>query len=233
MALFFPRFGDKSRRESMLFSKRVFALILLLFLFFLGSCHTEAKKREAHFVRWVIDGDTVVLENGQKLRYAGINAPEIRHEDQPAEPFGYEALKFNIRLVKHKKVFLEWPKQRRDRYGRWLAYVFLRDGTFVQAELVKRGLAFVCYMPPNLKYYDFLLKLERKALRRGVGLWGGSYFCGEPYYIGDKRSRRFHRPACRYGRDVSRANRIIFHDMKKAFYEGYCPCRRCRPWPGK
>jgi len=209
-------------------------IVLIGLIFWLWSCQVGAGKREAHFVRWVIDGDTVVLENGQKVRYAGINAPEIRHEDQPAEPFGYAALKANIRLVKHRKVFLEWPKQRRDRFGRLLAYVFLPDGTFVQAVLVKRGLAFVCYEPPNLKYYQDLLRLQRQALQAGRGLWGGDYFYdGTPYYIGNRRTRRFHRPDCPFGRQTSRRNRVIFRKMKEAFYQGYCPCRKCRPWPAQ
>ncbi len=203
----------------------------LLFLFLSGlSC---ARKLERHYVRWVIDGDTVVLENGVHVRYASINTPEIPHEDEPGEPFGQAAKRFNLKLVKGKTVLLEIAEEPRDRFGRLLAYVFLPDGTFVQEELVAQGLAFVCYLPPNLKYYDRLLKTERQALRKGRGLWGADLFRGEPYYLGNRRSRRFHRPGCPYGRKTSARNRVIFKDMKEAFFEGYCPCKKCRPWPGR
>ncbi|AEH44802.1 nuclease (SNase domain-containing protein) [Thermodesulfatator indicus DSM 15286] len=207
--------------------------IFLCFLIFWLPLGCNAHK-ETHYVRWVIDGDTIVLENGQKVRYAGINAPEIAHEDKPGEPFGRKALKYNIKLVKGKKIILELAEEKRDRFGRILAYVFLPDGTFVQEALVKKGLAFICYMPPNTKYFERLLEVQRQAMRQKIGIWGvDSLFEGEPYYIGNKRSRRFHRPSCRLGLKTSPRNKVIFRSMKEAFFEGFCPCRKCRPWPGK
>jgi len=82
-------------------------------------------------VRWVDDGDTIVLIDDRRVRYIGINAPEIEHGDQPADPFGYEARELNRRLVFRKKVRLEYENQKTDRHGRVLAYVFLSRGTFV------------------------------------------------------------------------------------------------------
>jgi micrococcal nuclease len=90
-------------------------------------------------VNWVIDGDTVVLSNGQKVRYIGINAPELAHDGHKAEPYGDEAKRFNASLVDRKKVRLEFDKERNDRYERLLAYVFLKDGTFVNAEILSRS----------------------------------------------------------------------------------------------
>ncbi|OAG27872.1 thermonuclease family protein [Thermodesulfatator autotrophicus] len=209
-----------------------FWFFLCLFIFW-SPIGCDAYK-EVHYVRWVIDGDTIILENGQKVRYAGINAPEIAHEDSPGEPFGREALRFNIKLVKGKKVVLELAEEERDRFGRLLAYVFLLDGTFVQEALVREGLAFSCYMPPNVKYFERLLAAQRQAMHQKRGLWSDeALFKGEPYYIGNKRSRRFHRPSCGFGRKTSLRNKVIFHSMKEAFYEGFCPCRKCQPWPGK
>ena len=206
--------------------RRVFSFFLLFFL--VASCHA---RKEVHFVRWVIDGDTVVLENGEKVRYASINAPEIPHEDEPGEPFGKEALRANIRLVKGKRVLLELAEEPRDRFGRLLAYVFLPDGTFVQEVLVAEGLAFACYLPPNTKYYPALLEAQRRAIKKGKGLWGETLLKEEPHYVGNRRSRRFHRPGCPYGRRTSPRNRVIFKSLKEAFYAGFCPCKKCRPWP--
>ncbi len=207
--------------------------IIPFFIIFLLAFSAGAHKKGVHYVRWVIDGDTVVIETGEKVRYAGINAPEIAHNNEPGEPFGQAALKANIELVKDKRVLLEFAKQDRDRFGRLLAYVFLPDGTFVQEELIRRGLAFVFYNPPNLKYFKRLLRIQQQAIREQKGIWSMDYFDGQSYYIGNRYSKRFHRPDCPYGRNTSRRNRILFRDMKEAFYQGYCPCKRCRPWPGK
>ncbi len=209
--------------------KRVIIFLAVFFWAFSAGAH----KQEIHFVRWVIDGDTIVIETGEKVRYASINAPEIAHDDEPGEPFGKEALKANIALVKNKTVLLEFAKQDRDRFGRLLAYVFLLNGTFVQESLIKQGLAFVCYNPPNTKYFERLLQIQQQAIKEKKGLWGGDYFKGEKYYLGNRRSKRFHRPNCPFGQSTSRKNRIIFKDMIEAFYQGYCPCKKCRPWPGK
>lgn len=118
----------------------------------------------------VIDGDTIVLENGEKIRYIGMDTPETKHPSKPVEYYGKEATEANRRLVENKTVRLEFDAQERDRYGRLLAYVYV-DTTFVNAELVKQGYAKVSTYPPNVKYQDVFLKLEREAREEGRGLW--------------------------------------------------------------
>ncbi|WP_169352771.1 thermonuclease family protein [Thermodesulfatator atlanticus] len=214
-------------------NKLCFSVSFLLLFFAWITLSTCQAYKNAYSVRWVIDGDTIILSNGEKVRYAGINAPEIPHEDQPGEPYGKKALRFNIKLVKGKKVIIEPAEEKRDRFGRLLAYVFLPDGTFVQEAIVSAGLAFACYTYPNVKYFDRLLAAQREAMRYKRGLWWEeNLFRGEPFYIGNKRSRRFHRQSCGFGKRTSARNRVIFSTMKQAFYEGYCPCKKCRPWPG-
>ena len=88
------------------------------------------------------DGDTIVLTNGWRVRYIGINAPEIDHENQKAQPYGYEARSFNRKLVSYRKFGLEFDQERYDRYGRLLAYVFLSDGSFLNERMLENGLAF-------------------------------------------------------------------------------------------
>lgn len=136
---------------------------LLLFLFILlliPSCSPEGVR-----VVKVIDGDTVVIEGGMKVRYIGINAPEMD------EPFGKEAYEFNRQLVEGKRVRLEKDISDRDRYGRLLRYVFV-DGVFVNGELVRQGLARAKAYPPDLKYQDILKKLEEEAKEHKRGIWG-------------------------------------------------------------
>ncbi len=126
---------------------------------------------EWHQVQRVIDGDTILISSGETLRYIGINTPETVDPRKPVEYFGKEAAEFNQKLVEKKKVRLELDVQERDKYGRLLAYVYLEDGTFVNAELVKNGSARVATYPPNVKYQDLFLKLERSARENNRGLW--------------------------------------------------------------
>ncbi len=87
------------------------------------------------------------------------------------EPFGKEAAKANRKLVDGKTVRLEFDVQQVDRYNRLLAYVYLKDDTFVNAWLVEHGYAVVMTIPPNVKHQDLFLKLQREAREKGRGLW--------------------------------------------------------------
>ena len=118
----------------------------------------------------VIDGDTVEIEGGERLRYIGIDTPEIAHPSQPGEYFGEEAAEKNRELVLGKKVRLEGDVQDRDGYGRLLRYVWLGD-ILVNAELVRLGYAYSYTLPPNVKYQEFFLQLEREAREKKLGLW--------------------------------------------------------------
>ncbi len=175
-----------------------------------------------------IDGDTVVLSDGRHLRYAGINAPELHPEDGPPEPFARQAWLRNRELVKGRPLRFEPATRARDRYGRLLGYLFLPDGRLVSEILVSEGLAMVCYYPGAIRYYRRLLAVQREALRAGRGLFATLKASQGPY-IGNARSRRFHRPDCPRARRIRR--RVIFRSLEEAFRAGYCPARGCRPWP--
>jgi micrococcal nuclease len=121
----------------------------------------------------VVDGDTIhVRINGrvEKVRYIGVNTPEVHHPSRGEEPGGQEATAVNTSLVGGRPVRLELDVQVRDRYGRLLAYVWV-DDVMVNAELVRRGYAQVMTIPPNVRYQELLLKLQREAREAGRGLW--------------------------------------------------------------
>jgi micrococcal nuclease len=121
----------------------------------------------------VIDGDTIDVElDGRpvRVRYIGINTPETKHPTRGVEPYGPEAADANTRLVAGQTVHLELDVERRDRYGRLLAYVYVGD-TMINAELVRQGYAQVATSPPNVKYQGLFLKLQREAREAGRGLW--------------------------------------------------------------
>ena len=121
----------------------------------------------------VIDGDTIqvlVGERLEKVRYIGVNTRELHHPQKGEEPGGREAADVNRALVDGRRVRLELDAQLRDRHGRLLAYVWV-DGTMVNAELVRRGVAQVMTVPPNVRHQAWLLRLEREARTSGRGLW--------------------------------------------------------------
>jgi len=121
----------------------------------------------------VIDGDTiVVLINGleYRVRYIGINTPETVDPRKPVECFGREASQRNRELVEEKTVELEKDVSETDQYGRLLRYVWV-DGEMVNAVLVSEGYAMVVTYPPDVKYQELFLELQRQALAEGQGLW--------------------------------------------------------------
>lgn len=136
---------------------------------------TPTPEREAALVVDVVDGDTIKVELDGRLytiRYIGIDCPETRDPARPVEWMGPEATEANRRLVGGQIVYLERDVSETDRYGRLLRYVFLADGTFVNAELVRLGYAQVSTYPPDVRYQSLFLEMEREAREAGRGLWG-------------------------------------------------------------
>jgi micrococcal nuclease len=130
---------------------------------------------EAVVVR-VIDGDTIqvrISERIEKIRYIGVNTPEVHHPAKREQPGGQEAARLNRELVQGRRVRLELDVQERDRYGRLLAYVWVGE-VMVNAELLRRGYAQVMTVPPNVRYQNLFLRLQREARDSGRGLWRGA-----------------------------------------------------------
>lgn len=115
----------------------------------------------------VIDGDTVEIEGGERVRYIGMDTPESTNQH---ECFGEEASARNRALVEGRVVDLETDVSNRDRYGRLLRYVYL-DGVMVNEQLVQEGYATVSTFPPDVKYQDRFLAAQRAARDAGIGLW--------------------------------------------------------------
>ncbi|MGD8893335.1 MAG: thermonuclease family protein [Desulfobacterales bacterium] len=202
--------------------------LFYLFVFFL-SFFLAGRSLFAHewfHVKWVNDGDTIVLADGRHVRYIGINSPEIDHEKNKAEFFGYEAKKYNKTLVLSKMVRLEFDKETHDRYGRTLAYVFLGNGVFVNNAMIEQGYAYCLSRRPNIKYDQVLLRSQRDALSSERGIWK----CWQEKkgrYWGNRKSKRFHYTTCPFGKKISRKNKIIFFRIRDAFWAGYAPCKKC------
>jgi len=132
----------------------------------------------------VVDGDTLLLESNERVRLIGIDTPEMHDsnklkrdaqrsgEDQAAiKQLGRRSYEFTKSLVEGKSVSLEFDVERYDKYKRLLAYVYLPDGTFLNAKIVEAGYASIMTYPPNVRYADLFLKLYRQAREERRGLW--------------------------------------------------------------
>jgi len=146
-----------------LWNKGWVIITLALVLALLATGCSELNEN-AVFVTRVIDGDTIEIASGHRVRYIGIDTPER------GEPYYWEALNANRALVEGKKVRLERDTEDKDKYGRLLRYVWV-DDTMVNAELVRLGYAYSRFYPPNLKYQTHLLQLEEEAREQKLGLW--------------------------------------------------------------
>jgi len=136
-------------------------------------------------VKRVVDGDTLVLENGERVRLIGIDTPEMHESNKlyrdsqrsqqdiaTIKALGRRAYLFTKDLVEGKRVSLEFDVEKYDKYDRLLAYVYLKeDGTFVNAKIVEAGFASLMTIPPNVKYADLFLKLYQEARKDKRGLW--------------------------------------------------------------
>jgi len=118
----------------------------------------------------VVDGDTVVLDSGEKVRLLGINAPELHHPDYPVQKYGQEAKDYLKNRVEGKKCRLEYSiLDQYDKYNRLLALIYL-DGALINGELVKKGLAFATPNKYISKTREFLV-IENIAKKFKLGLW--------------------------------------------------------------
>jgi len=204
--------------------RKSYLIIIIVSLMSLGFAHPPY-----YSVKHVMDGDTILLETGEQIRYLGIDAPEFAHDGEPNEFMAVESSHFNRAAVSKSRVRLEFDQERKDHHGRLLAYVFLEDGDMVNVLLVKKGLARVLAVKPNLKYFQILLDSQRAAMRDKIGLWTKTTERPEPFYLGNRKSYRFHRPGCPFAKEITPANVIKFPDSSKAYWEGFSACRRCKP----
>ena len=208
---------------------RLFRIILLAAIFNpVGWLPAAGAADEWIRVRWVDDGDTIVLADGRRVRYIGIDAPEIAHDrhGQKAEPFGYEALGLNRHLVHRKRVRLELDEETHDAYGRLLAYVFLAGERMVNEEMLVNGYAYVLPHWPNRHYAQQLLNAQRTAMRDERGIWR-QWKQSQGSVVGNRRSRRFHAPSCPNIDRISVRNRVSFATPWEAFWQGYAPAKGC------
>ncbi|MBL7081343.1 MAG: thermonuclease family protein [Candidatus Omnitrophica bacterium] len=162
-------------------------ILLFIFSFFYLGCFSPSGRHYEYsdiLVRRVIDGDTFLLENGKRLRLIGIDTPEIhgcdklyrdarrtRSNVRTIMKLGRRSYEFVRNLAEGERVRLEFDLERYDQYGRLLAYVYLKDGIFLNAKIVEEGFASLMTIPPNVKYARLFHELYQEARANQRGLW--------------------------------------------------------------
>jgi micrococcal nuclease len=153
------------RRRNPLFFRVFFAACMLVYVC-LPPTLAGAEGLDARFLR-ALDGDSLRVDHAGEvleIRLIGVDAPEYRQE------YSRKAKDFSQRFCQGKTVHLEFDKERRDRYGRTLAYVYA-DGRMLNEELVRDGLALPIWIKPNTRYYDRFKQAEGEARREKRGFW--------------------------------------------------------------
>lgn len=156
---------------------RRFNFLLPLLLFSFLNCQPVATNSADYFpITRVVDGDTFWVDDGspkgKKIRLIGVDAPETRKSSRKdVGYYGEEAKHFLLEMLSGESVRLEYDADRTDRYGRVLAYAYLQDGTFINAELLRNGFAMVLTVPPNIRYAEKFVDLQRQARAKRKGMW--------------------------------------------------------------
>ena len=171
-------------------ARHVVALVLIALSYAAMKVAPHAKQspgetgETVYYVERVVDGDTLKLSGGERVRLIGVDTPEVHYSNKllrdakrqnkdigTIQGMGRKASEFTKKLCDGKKVRLEFDVEKHDKYGRLLAYVYLEDGTFVNAKIMEEGYGQVMTIPPNVKYADLFLQLQRQARNGRKGLW--------------------------------------------------------------
>lgn len=189
------------------------------------ECHVE----ETAVCTKVVDGDTIYLDNGEKVRFVGVNTPERGVE-------GYIASKnFVQKLCFNKKVGIDIDDSKHnDRYGRTLGVVIV-DGKNVNEMLLKEGLAEIMYMPPSEFYpynwanSDTHVADTHTSSSSHTSDSSSSSSSSSGSYVGNSNTGKFHISNCGSVSKMSEGNKVFFNNRDDAINQGYVPCKRCNP----
>jgi len=154
--------------------------LFLAVLLYLPSIAPATDCSSTHYdenasIKRIIDGDTLHLSDGRRVRLIGINTPELGKKQQHAEPLAEQA-KQRLQKLAGTQIKLRWGKEKKDRYGRLLAHAFTPDGRNINALLLATGMAAAIQIPPNLWAYRCYLRTENLARKQQFGIWGQPYF---------------------------------------------------------
>jgi len=212
-----------------------YRLSVILLCLLVSSCivveinEAESDESEIYFVTRVVDGDTVLLDSGEKVRFLAINTPE------KWEYYYVEATQALRDLIENKTVVLVRDVSDKDKYGRILRYVYLEDDTFVNAVMVDGGYAKAYHYPPDTLHYDQMLNLETQAKAEGIGIWNVTASSGSDAgkypedckYVSSKSGAVYYSVECKYANRILVKNRVCFENSEQAVEAGYRLTAKC------
>lgn len=219
--LFLKRINSGAFRGSVLF-------FILLFLL----CPAASNALEAR-VKYVIDGDTFVLEDNRSVRIASIDTPEIGRHGDKDQYYAANARHELNSLLRGNVVRIELAGDHKDHYDRLVGWVYV-DSLFVNEHMVRQGYAFYYYHKNNKrKFQNILLQAQTKAYKEKKGFWPvivrEKGF--DKIWIGNRNSYRCFPENHKTAKRISRRNRVFFPNLGKAFESGYSPARNVGFWP--
>ncbi len=184
----------------------------------------------SYLVKQVFDGDSLVLEGGAQVRLVGIDAPDMKDNMY----YFNEARDFAKDLLEGKAIRLVQAKESSDRYGRKLAYLFLRRGEskiFVNAELVRQGCAYAWPYKPNTKHRSEIFEAQKEAQRARRGLWAHRPGKSKEYVVELRPKYSLtHRPGCSKLKNSKWPTKRFKNRIEALNYNlGAPPCRKCQP----
>lgn len=233
-------------------------LILAIFLALtLTSCDQIQKENKNDFskeerqiyqkakVKYAVDGDTIWVDidgKDEKVRFVGVNTPEVAKDGKPAEFMADEAKDFTNIILKNKKIYLERDISDRDKYDRLLRYIWLEEPVdnptlndiekkTLNGILVKEGYAYANYYKPDIKYQEYLKELEKSAQENKKGIWSDGTEQKEEkidqthLIKGNKNSKVYHLPEWDSYDTVKEKNAVYFETEKEAKDAGFRPAR--------
>ena len=167
--------GKKAPRRGAFFASQASIALVLLFVGVAAPASDCRPRRidEQAIATWVFDGDTIEIDHSAHVRFIGINAPEIGKDGKADEPYAQAARK-RLQQLLHEhgnRVALRLGREKHDRYQRLLAHLYFDDGTSIQEQLLREGLATTLEIPPNVSDADCYVAAEREARNAGRGVW--------------------------------------------------------------
>ena len=233
-------------------------LLTILLAISISSCEEIPNENQARTIEkdqayekakvlYAADGDTIWVDidgKEEKIRFVGINTPELARDEKPAEFMAEEAKNFTSNTLRDKEIYLEKDITDRDKYDRMLRYIWLEkpvanptkediEEKTLNGILVKEGYAYSNYYKPDIKYQKHLDNIEKSAQDKGLGIWSdptnpiiSKEDLGENYLIkGNKNSKLYHLPEWDSYDTVKEKNAVYFETEKEAKDAGFKPAR--------
>lgn len=198
-------------------------------------------------VHKVVNGDTFIISEDFKVRLLGVKTPKVAWNDGKNEYYSRKSLSFTNRLIMGKRVKLKFDKEKIDKNGNIMAYVYLPDGKFLNAEILKQGFGkldneFECI------YFKQFTDYENEAKSRNIGIWKKSK-PPQPQkkiappdkkqllksrfnllkYVASRKTRLIHFWYCPESEKIEKQDFVIFKTVKDGIDDGYKPCKNCNP----